>query len=163
MFLLIFFLIKSITRLPHPLVFKSKPHKFSFVVPVLLLATTSASYVSLKLIHFFSRRAKYFVTWPCDLISKLLLLHDKCRWYFARSGIICAILKTWKAPIQECYFYWSCRLTPLYGDFRRFSNCTNATKSRKASHIEEVISVNMNIVNIFNVIFLMPQLHWLLH
>ena len=25
-------------------------------------------------------------------------------WYFARFGSICAIQKTWKAPIGECYF-----------------------------------------------------------
>ena len=31
-------------------------------------------------------------------------------WCFARFGIICTILKTWKTPMEECHFWWSCRV-----------------------------------------------------
>ena len=50
--------------------------------------------------------------------------------------------KRWKAPMEEWYFY-SCRLnaetlqkvTLVHGYFLRFWNCTNGTKSRKASQM----------------------------
>ena len=51
-------------------------------------------------------------------------------------------LKT-KKTMKECCFQWSCRLYPAIlikvtlfdGCFLRFLNCTNGTKSRKASHL----------------------------
>ena len=65
------------------------------------------------------------------------------KWCVTRFGTFCTILKTWKTLMEECYFYLSCRLQPafllkvtlLHGCFSRFLNCTNGTKSRKASHI----------------------------
>ena len=45
--------------------------------------------------------------------------------------------KLWKTLMEECYFYQSGTTksnTPPWF-FSRFSNCTNITKSRKASHI----------------------------
>ena len=60
------------------------------------------------------------------------------KWRFAPFGTICKILKTWKTPLEECYFWYSCRLLKVtlhHGCFSRFLNCTNGTKSRNASHM----------------------------
>ena len=42
-------------------------------------------------------------------------------WCVARFGTNCTIYKAWKTPMKEC--------------FSRFLNCTDASKSRKASQI----------------------------
>ena len=62
---------------------------------------------------------------------------------FARFKTFCAILKTWKTPMEGCYMKQICNLKPttslkatlLYGCFSCFLNCTNAIKSHNASQI----------------------------
>ena len=61
--------------------------------------------------------------------------HALCAiWYYLYN------LKTWKTPMQECYFKQSCRLQPatllkvtlLHWCFSCFLNCMNGTKPYKA-------------------------------
>ena len=61
--------------------------------------------------------------------------HALCTiWYYLYN------LKTWKTPMQECYFKQSCRLQPatllkvtlLHWCFSCFLNCMNGTKPLKA-------------------------------
>lgn len=73
MFLLIFFMTKLITRLQYPLVFKGNQHQFKSVVPLLLSAAASCE-VSRGWFIFFQQKTLYFVTWPCDSISKSLFM-----------------------------------------------------------------------------------------
>ena len=46
-------------------------------------------------------------------------------------------IKTWKTPMEECYFL---KVTFLHGCFSRFSYCTNGIKSRKTSHMDVCIT-----------------------
>ena len=69
-------------------------------------------------------------------------------WCFAQFGINLQILKTWKAPREECYCskvsvksVTLLRVTLLHRYFSCFLNCINRTKSRKASHIYRVFSL----------------------
>ena len=63
----------KIIRLQYPLVFKGNQHQFKSVVPFLLSAATSCE-VSRGWFIFFQQKTLYFVTWPCDSISKSLFM-----------------------------------------------------------------------------------------
>ena len=60
--------------------------------------------------------------WSSNLIE---FFHETHRhmWRFVGFGSICAILKTWKTPMEECYFCWVLLLvkaTLLHGCFHVF-------------------------------------------
>ena len=57
-------------------------------------------------------------------------------WCVTRFGTICAIQKTWKTPMEECYKVAGLlKVTVVHGCFSRFLNCTHGIKSRKTSHV----------------------------
>ena len=61
-------------------------------------------------------------------------------WYFAPFAAICTVQKTWKASLFQPATL--IKVTLLDGCFSRFLNCTNGTKSRKASYI--ILSFHIN-------------------
>ena len=82
---------------------------------------------------------------PATFLRKRIWHRCEHKWWFARFGTICTILKSWKTPIEKCYIQQSCRfllvtllkITLVHGCFLRFLNCTNGTKSCKASHMSK--------------------------
>ena len=70
-------------------------------------------------------------------------------WCFAQFGTFCTILRKWKHPLEECYFYCYCWVLLLLQDlicnfnksntppwvFFTFLNWIKGIKSRKTSHI----------------------------
>ena len=64
-------------------------------------------------------------TWHCPNVSENS--QKECLKLFARFGTICTILKKPATLLK---------ITLLHGCFSRFLNCTNGTKSYKASYLE---------------------------
>ena len=84
------------------------------------------------------------------IILKNWIYQTLCRlnlvmWWVVQFRAICTTLKALTAPMEECYFYQSCKLQPatlqkvtiFHRCLLNFSNFTNGTKSRKASFINK--------------------------